>query len=443
MMSRVAWLTLLVLALAPVPGAAQAGDPLGRPANRPLGVPAQSPTQPAGMEAGGDGLAGAVARFEQALARDVARDSVGSMAAAVVANGELVWQGAWGWADRDRRRLATPATLYRIGSISKTLTAVVLQRLVEQGVLDLDQPVTDHLPELRRLANLSPDHPPITYRHLASHTAGLAREPSTSHAARGPFLQWKRKLVAVLPVTEVVGPAGSGYRYSNIGYGALGLALERAAGRPYERLVQELVFDPLGMTGTTLRVGSRDQDRLATGYVNPTPDSVDPRVPRAEHRGRGYKVPNGGVYSTVGDLARLIPALSQPVDDARRLGSVERLMAEPLREAMLEDQTHARDVPADGDAGPGEDQVHRRTGYGLGLQLQRVGETVWAGHSGSVAGYAAYLLFDPETATGVVLLRNYNRGETNLGAAAARLMLELGPRGPAGRSAPAQPARPQ
>lgn len=349
-----------------------------------------------------DPFAGAISEFEAALAADVAGDGVGSLAAAVVIGAEVVWQNGLGWADPDRRRAAGPETIYRVGSITKPVTAMVMMRLAERGIIDLDEPVRDHVPELDRLMNRSPDHRPITFRDLASHTAGLGREPALGHAVRGRVRDWERKLVASLASTELRAPPGAEYHYSNIGYAILGLALQRAARRPFIELVEEHVLDPLGMRSSHFIVPRRHAGRVATGYVNLDDGTIDPRVPRAEHRGRGYKVPNGGLYSTVGDLTRLVMAMTGALGDS--------LLPATARATMLQD------------ADPSPDD---RSGYGLGFQLQRIGGTTIAGHSGTVAGYTAYLAFDPETRIGVVLLRNYNRGRTNLAAAATGLLLEL------------------
>jgi CubicO group peptidase (beta-lactamase class C family) len=367
------------------------------------GAPADAPASP---------LPSPVRSLERELMTDVAADDVGSLAAAVVVGDTVIWQAGFGRADRENGALAAPTTIYRVGSISKSITALVLLSLVEEGVVGLDDPVEPHLPELHRLANRSPDHRAITFRDLAAHTAGLAREPSTSHSARGPYREWRRKLVAALPATDVVAPPGTGYRYSNVGYALLGLALERAAGRSYEALVRERVFEPLGMASSFLVLPPAERHRLATGYVNLPGDSIDPRVPRAEHRGRGYKVPNGGVYSTVEDLARLAMAMTGALGDTP-VGPAPRAEA-------LSDQNPGR-RPDDG----GEPGAVAPVGYGLGFQLHRLGDTRIAGHSGTVAGYTAYLAFDPATRAAVILLRSYNHGATNLGATATRFLLEL------------------
>lgn len=345
----------------------------------------------------------ALEAFAARLEADVSSDSVGSIAAAVVADGRVVWEGAFGAADAAEGRAATPATIYRIGSLTKTMTALTLMRLVEAGVVSLDDTVAAYVPEVARLAGRRRDAPPITLRALASHTAGLEREPSSSLAARGRRGRWDRKVLSSIPLTEARSDPGERYLYSNIGYAILGLAMERAAGAPFEDLVRDLVLEPIGMRSTSFAVPEGERERLAAGYVNLPDGTVDPRVPRAEHRGRGYKVPSEGLYSTTGDLARLILALIAE--------SPHPLLDPDSRATLLTDQTPDPDP---------------RTGYAIGLHLTRVGDTLLASHSGRVAGYTSYLVFDPATGAGVVLLRNYNRGATNLAAEADRLVLSLG-----------------
>jgi CubicO group peptidase (beta-lactamase class C family) len=341
-------------------------------------------------------VAPGVAVLEARLMADVAADGVGSVTGAVVAGDSVVWMAAFGTSDREQGTLASPGTIYRVGSIGKTVTALALLALTERGVLGLDDEVEPHVPELRWLANRAPDHRPITFRDLASHTAGLAREPGTSRAGRGPVGDWRRSLLGAIPATEVVAAPGDRYLYSNVGYAVLGLAMERAAGRPYETLVRALVLEPLGMASSYLVVPRAERRRLAAGYVNPTPDSIDPRVPRAEHRGRGYRVPSDGLYSTAADLARLAMAMTGSLGDVP--------VSAASRAAVLAPHSES---------------------YGLGFQLHRIGDMVIAGHSAAVPGYTAYLALDPASRTAVVLLRNYNHGRTNLAAAAGNTISRM------------------
>lgn len=372
------------------------------PLSAQLGVPVEDDVPPVT-----DRLHAAIAEFAAQLAADVEADSEGSLAAAVVVDDSVAWADAFGVSDREAGTPATTETLYRAGSITKIVTAVAALRLAAAGVIDLDEPVARRVPEIVGLAGLQTTDRPITMRDLATHTAGLEREPSSSLAARGARAGWKRKTLASIPLTELRSSPGSAYEYSNVGYAILGLALERAAGRPFEALVAAEVLEPLGMRSSFFAVPRRERNRLAAGYVNLEDGPGDPRVPEAEHRGRGYKVPSEGLYSTVGDLARLVMALSGALGDA--------LLDEGSRAAMLA-------APELG----GDD----RASYGLGVQLTRLGGSLLAGHSGTVAGYTSYLVFDPATRVGVVILRSYNRGATNLGAAAQRLVLEVGEAAP-------------
>lgn len=344
----------------------------------------------------------ALARFSSEIAADVAQDDVGGIAAGVVLDGDLVWARAFGRADRERGTPMGSATILRVGSISKTVTAALLMRLVDRGVVSLDDPVTRYLPEFTAVRDARPGAPPVTLHHLASHTAGLIREPELEGAASGPIAGWEDRILASIPRTRFDSVPGMRYQYSNIGFGILGLALSRAAHRPFIELVEEEVFRPLGMTASTFVVGPELAPRLAAGYENQRDGTIDAGQPAREHAGRGYKVPNGGVYTTLADMGRFIGALSGEPG--------LRILSEASRREMLAVQT-----PKD-----------PARGYGLGLTIRKDAEgRTLASHGGSVAGYTAHIAFDPDTRIGVVLLRNYQRGATNLQDAAARLVGEL------------------
>ncbi len=344
-------------------------------------------------------------QFARRLAADVAADGVGGITAGVFRGDQLLWAQGFGWADPEARVPAGVRTIYRTGSISKSFTAVLLADLAEDGVVRLDDPVEGALPEARGLADPPAGAPPITFRQLASHTAGLIREPELDGAAAGPIDDWGHKILASIPHTRFYGMPGRGYRYSNIGFGMLGYALQRAAGSSFMRLMETRIFVPLGMSSTTFIVGPGLARRLAVGLANGDDGAVDAELPAREHAGRGYKVPNGGVYSTVGDLATFAAAV---------MGRTElALLGDPMRAEVLRPQT------------PPESE----TRYGLGFFLREVvvgGRAVtFAGHGGSVAGYNAYIVFEPASGYGVVLLRNYNRGATNLGRAGDTLLQAL------------------
>jgi CubicO group peptidase (beta-lactamase class C family) len=351
-------------------------------------VSAREASAPGGYEAIGD--------FRERLSADVAADAVGGITAAVVVGDDIVWAEGFGWADYDQQIPAGIETIYRIGSITKTFTAVVLAQLVDRRVLALDDPVQKYLPEVRGLARRPWFSKPITFRQLASHTAGLVREPGLPGAGSGPIAEWETKVLASIPTTAFDARPGTRYSYSNIGYGVLGLALSRAARTPFMELVEDGVFAPLGMTSSAFVISDGLLPRLAVGYAN-TGTLIDVQTPARRRLSPGYGVPSGGICSTVGDLARLVGALS---------GAGTGVTSETMRVAM-----QTRQTPPYGDA------------YGLGLYLYTTaGSVSIAGHSGEVSGYTAYLGFDPTSKVGVILLRNYQSGRTNLASAANQLI---------------------
>jgi CubicO group peptidase (beta-lactamase class C family) len=352
-----------------------------------------APAQPAivpGIEADLDRLAAA----------EFAKDGVGALTIGMVSGGALAWTRSYGFADIAARTPATADTAYRIGSITKQFTAVMLLQLVEQGTVRLSDPVEKYLPEINRINGRAPHAPPVTFAQLATMTSGIAREPEDLPAfLKGPVSSWESVLLAALARTAYDHEPGTRYLYSNIGYAILGAAVGRAAGRPYVEYVRDRILAPLGMTHTDFEATATIQPTLAKGYELAN-GRLDADTPAREHAGRGYKVPNGALYSTVGDLARFV---------AFELGEgpVSVLRKETIQDNLSRVGSATSDL---------------RSGYGIGFQVQRRGELVQYGHSGSVAGYRAAVLFDPVSRTGVIVLRNVGGGKINISGLAAQAL---------------------
>src|SRR5580698_488247 len=186
----------------------------------------------------------ALASFHKDLAGDLRSDNLnGSISAALVKNGQVIWAEAQGDAGSGP---ADTNTVYRIASITKMFTATLFLQLVEEGKVRMDDPVEKYVPEVKSIQGYA-DQPPVTLRELASHTSGLRREPELADRDDGPVDQWENKLLACIPATSFDSRPGTGFLYSNIGFAILGLALERAAGEPYVQLVQKRIFTPLHM----------------------------------------------------------------------------------------------------------------------------------------------------------------------------------------------------
>ncbi|MYA65157.1 MAG: beta-lactamase family protein [Gemmatimonadetes bacterium] len=342
----------------------------------------------------------ALEAFGERIAADVEADGVGAITVALARDGEVLWSGAYGWADPEAGVPATRETIYRTGSISKSVTAVLMAILADAGTVTLETPLAELVPEIEAFQD-RPEGADPSLRQVASHTAGFAREPGLSGAATGPVEGWTARILESIPTTRYRTPPGTEYSYSNIGFGILGFALERAAGEPFMTQVESRIFEPLGMTGSTFVIADALQPRLSRGHANGRDGQVNTERPALEHAGRGYKVPNGGVYSTVDDMAAFAAAV---------MGRGGRsLLSDEMRAEVLSVQT-----PEDPESG-----------YGLGFSISTVDGRVFAGHGGSVSGYTAHLLFEPATGLTAVLLRNYNRGQTSLGGAARELLVGL------------------
>lgn len=346
----------------------------------------------------------AIERIDAMVAAEHARDAVGSVTVGVVSGADLVWTKSYGSADPDRGLAATRDTVYRIGSITKQITGLMLMQLLHTGALHLSDPVERYLPDVNLVSGRRPGAPPITIVQLATMTAGIAREPDDLPTYLiGPVAQWERTLVSALRETKYEHEPGTRYAYSNIGYAILGAALARAAGVPYTHYVQERILAPLGMAHTAFEPTERIAGAVARGHAIERDGRVDVATPLREHAGRGYKVPNGAVYTTVGDLARFL---------AFQLG--EGPDAVLPRTVLAEHQSRVHS--SNGELG---------SGYGLGFQLARRGEHVFLGHGGSVAGYTAQAWVHRPSRTGIILLRSAEGGKFDLSGLTFGALREL------------------
>ncbi len=355
-------------------------------------------------------LRGAIEQIDAMAAAELARDGLGSVTVGAVSGGSLVWTKSHGYADMERKRPASRDSVYRIGSVTKEFTGVMLLQLVEQQRVHLSDPVEKYVPEINRLGGRFVHASPITLLQLATMTSGIAREPQDlGMFLKGPVAQWERTMLAALSRTRYAYEPGTRYQYSNIGYAILGAALSHAAGQSYVEYVEQHILAPLGMTQTAFEPNPQIRRHLTKGYAIAN-GKVDTGQPEREHRGRGYKVPNGAMYSTIGDLARFV---------AFQLGDGSPGV---LKKETLED-CFARVYSAGGALA---------TGYGIGVQVTRRGELVAYGHGGSVAGYQAAAYIDRVTRTGIVVLRNVSGGVFNVPGLCLRSLEKLAAaRGPA------------
>jgi CubicO group peptidase (beta-lactamase class C family) len=344
----------------------------------------------------------AVERACSPRARQFQRDSrAPSVAAAVVRDGELAWSDAVGLADVEQGREPTVDTQYRIGSITKTFTAVLLLQLRDAGRLDLDDRLERWLPGSR--------HGDVTLRRMLAHLSGLQREP-----VGGPGGEvWETlddpdretMLARFEQASKVLSP-GRRWHYSNLAYSLLGEVVARRTGGTWEEALAERLLEPLGMRRTTID----PVEPRAVGYlVDPYADTVG-REPLERLRGMA---PAGQLWSTPADLARWAAFLADP-DPAVLSPETLAEMRHPQVIADLEGWTLA---------------------WGLGLVLYRHGERILHGHAGAMPGFLASLvaLAGDDERAGAVVMANTSAG-ADVEALAAGLLgaaLEADPREPA------------
>jgi CubicO group peptidase (beta-lactamase class C family) len=309
-------------------------------------------------------------RLHAVLAREQVRARMPSLVAGVVREGRLAWSGSRGVATG-----AGPADAdlqYRIGSLTKTVTAVLVLQLRDEGRLRLHDPVGDHLPGVGFADR--------TIGSLLSHAGGLPSEPAGDWWERSPGVSVDRLLAGVGGQPAPFGP-GATFHYSNLAYGLLGELVARLRGQSWWEATRERVLAPLGMRRTTYHPSAP----VAAGYsVHPFAGTLT----REPAHDTAAMAPAGQLWSTVSDLAAYASFLVE--------GHHEVLRSATLAE-MATPQT-------------GTTAAGLSDGYGLGLRLVPHGEVTLVGHTGSMPGYLAGLFVDRTAGTGAVCLANGTAG---------------------------------
>lgn len=287
---------------------------------------------------------------------------------------EHCWRVAtYGCTDLGTNAPVRADTLFEIGSITKTFTAVAVLQAAEAGLLNLHTPVTAYLPWFQVPAA----NQPITIQHLLNHSTGLGDLIDQSpdiHSA-----------VWMLRESELAWPPGERFLYSDAGYQVLALVLEAVTGKPIAQVIQQQIFDPLGMKESSPMQVHAIRPRMAKGYRS----LYDDRPPHHSHplvEAPWCEVSSGecGIASTAGDMARFSQMLLN-----RGQGPTGRLLAEASFEQMIQNPLEV-------------DWAHYE--YGYGLEIHTFEGIRHLGHGGGMPGYRARLFVDLENGLGVVML---------------------------------------
>jgi CubicO group peptidase (beta-lactamase class C family) len=305
------------------------------------------------------------------LARAQADNRLPSAAGAVVRGGEILWSDAVGLADAETDEAATSDHQYRIGSITKTFTAVAVMQLRDEGKLGLEDRLDGHLDV--------PARGDLTLRRMLSHGSGLQREIPGNVWETLQFPKSAEELLATLTEAEMVLAPGERWHYSNLAFILLGEVVAKLSGMPYEDYVEARILQPLELT----RTGFAPTDPTAVAYsVQPYTDVVQ-REPMMVERTGGLAAA-GQLWSTVGDLCRWAAFFAAPKPEVLAPESIELMtsvqsMADPYRWSLA---------------------------WGVGLMLVRSGDRIYCGHDGGMPGYLANVLVDRESGLGGAVLVN-------------------------------------
>jgi serine beta-lactamase-like protein LACTB len=345
------------------------------------------------------------AKIESAISAFMATNKVPGVSVAVVQGGVFAWSKGFGLADLENSVPATSQTLYRLGSISKPITATAAMALWEHGKFDLDVPV-------QKYCSSFPQKPwPITTRQLLGHLGGiryykvpeLPYSKSEADPEVGNAHHFENGIEAGLKFFEndrLVAQPGTQFNYSTQGYTLVGCAIEGASGEKYENYVRNNILIPASMLQT------RPDDRLAIIPLRTRFYSRDASgaVVNAEFLDSSYKVPGGGWLSSADDMARFEVAILN-----------NRILKLSTRDVMWTPQ-----LPS-----------HRldRMAYGLGWEAGTTEGVNDVGHGGSQQGASAMILIAPDARAGVVVLTNSDAaGASEVASQILAIALGLSPK---------------
>jgi CubicO group peptidase (beta-lactamase class C family) len=328
--------------------------------------------------------------LDEEIAAKMARARVPGLAVAFLKDGDVGWTGYYGFANVEENRAVTGDTLFQMASVSKTITGTAVMLLVERGVIGLDDDVDAYLPfELNAPAD---PEAPIAFRHLLSHTAGIADAPiynelytissgggdspiSLEEFANGYFRPGGRWYDADANFTG--SRPGEVMSYSNTAYGLIGYLVERITGRPFDDFCRDEIFAPLGMNATGWLLSDIDTATLATPYEagEPLPFYGFPTYP------------DGTLRTTVSEYARFLVAFFEKSAGARVLSpETVGIMLQPQADEGRQRLTWSSDVLDS-------------------LMIDSRGERL-IGHSGGDPGVVTLAAYNPARRTGLVVAMN-------------------------------------
>ena len=304
-----------------------------------------------------------------------------SLTVALIDDQDTIWQEAFGWANVEKEIPATADTVYKLWSVSKVFTAIETMRLVEEGLLDLDAPITDYLPDFS-IQSRFPDSEPITIRSILAHRSGLPRNECRSVNWYGGY-DVLEEMVKSLKYCHMAFPVGYRYKYINIGPDVLGYIIQELRGEPFPYYMKDHLLARIGMENSAfLSAGIPAQKNVALGY----------EYYKGEYypleQGDITSLPSGNLYSTLENMS----AFAKFVFRNGKANGEQIINPETLT-LMFQDQFGSQRDPQP---------------MGLGWKTARVlGSELLVWHDGGPGeGIGSLVALLPERKLGVVLFAN-------------------------------------
>ena len=288
----------------------------------------------------------------RALVRaDIAERGYPGIAIAVSVDGETVWSEGFGYADLEHRIPMWPSVKFRVGSISKSMTAAAVATLVENGRLDLDAPIQHYVPTFPEKAH------PITTRQLGGHLAGIRHYRGDENFIRDPYPTVLDAL-SIFKGDPLLHEPGTAFAYTSYGFNLISTVVAGAADEPFLDYMRDAVFRPLGMRDTVADFVTPIVPGRTRYYVR----DADRRVVNAPFVNNSYKWAGGGFLSTTGDVLRFANA---HLDDG--------FLSKPSRELLFTEQ---------------QTREGEGVGYGFGRRIgrRRLADGDAARHAGGRGG---------------------------------------------------------
>ncbi len=344
----------------------------------------------------------AIDRLARVIDSELQRGILSGAAVALVDDQRIVCARGFGFADKGSNRAADSRSVYRAGSISKLFTAVAAMQLVEQGKLDLDEPVTSFVPGFRIVVPFR-DAGPITLRQLMCHRSGMFRE-SPVGGYLDPTEPTVAATVASIAPCVLVHRPNTQTKYSNIGATVTGQVVAKVSGMPFREYQRKYLLGPLQMRDSAFELNENIRRRLAPGRMRVADGEGGFREIEAPLFELGT-IPAGNLYTTAEDLARFVRFL---LGEGR--AGEKRLLKPQTLEKMFTVQL-----------------TEEEAGFGLGFHVGKFRGHKMVSHMGAVYGHTTSLAALPQEKIGVVVLTNQDIATgpvRKLTDAALELMIE-------------------